>query len=94
MSRKLKLKISSRLLTRKLKPSLKGKGKSQVFGDEVMKVEIDYKNADFLKSFINDRGKIIPARISGNTAKNQRAVAKNIKLARTMALLPYCAIVR
>lgn len=52
---------------------------------------IDWKDVDFLKRFIPERGKILPRRISGVTAKDQRRIARAIKRARTMALLPYVA---
>ena len=52
-------------------------------------VLIDYRRPDILKRFITDRGKIIPSRISGATAAQQRKIAKSIKLARYLALLPY-----
>lgn len=50
---------------------------------------IDYKDADLLKRFITDRGKIIPRRISGATAKQQREICKSIKRARYLGLLPF-----
>ncbi|HEY8379961.1 MAG TPA: 30S ribosomal protein S18 [Nannocystis sp.] len=50
---------------------------------------IDYKNPQLLKAFLTDRGKIVPARISGLTAKQQRQVTKAVKRARMLALLPY-----
>jgi small subunit ribosomal protein S18 len=52
---------------------------------------IDWKDVDFLKNFIPERGKIMPRRISGISAKDQRRIAKAIKRARTMALLPFVA---
>ena len=52
-------------------------------------VLIDYKRPDILKRFITDRGKIIPSRVSGATASQQRKLTKAIKRARFMALLPY-----
>ena len=52
-------------------------------------VMIDYRRPDILKRFITDRGKIIPSRISGATATQQRKIAKAIKRARYLALLPY-----
>jgi len=52
---------------------------------------IDWKDVDFLKNFIPKRGKIMPRRISGISAKDQRRIAKAIKRARTMALLPFVA---
>ena len=50
---------------------------------------IDYKDAEFLKKFLNDQGKMLPRRLSGNSLKFQRKVAVAIKKARQMALLPY-----
>ncbi len=50
---------------------------------------IDYKDAEFLKKFLNDQGKMLPRRLSGNSLKYQRKVAQAIKKARQMALLPY-----
>ena len=52
---------------------------------------VDWKDVDFLRRFIPERGKIMPRRISGISAKDQRRVAKAIKRARTMALLPFVA---
>lgn len=50
---------------------------------------IDYKNPQLLKNFLTDRGKIVPARISTLTARQQRQLTKAIKRARMLALLPY-----
>jgi small subunit ribosomal protein S18 len=50
---------------------------------------IDYKDVELLKRFINANGKIIPRRVTGTRAKYQRMLAKAIKRARQMALLPY-----
>lgn len=50
---------------------------------------IDYKAVALLKKFISDRGKILPRRRTGTNAKYQRPLAKAIKQARFMALLPY-----
>jgi len=50
---------------------------------------IDWKDIDFLKQFVPERGKIMPRRISGVTANAQRRIARAIKRARNMALLPY-----
>jgi small subunit ribosomal protein S18 len=52
-------------------------------------VEIDYKNPDNLRRFITDRGKIIPRRISGASAKQQRLICQAVKRARYLALLPF-----
>lgn len=50
---------------------------------------IDYKNPQMLRNFLTDRGKIVPARISGLTARQQRQLTKAIKRARMLALLPF-----
>lgn len=50
---------------------------------------IDYKDAEFLKKFVNEQGKMLPRRITGNSLKFQRKVAQAVKKARQMALLPY-----
>jgi small subunit ribosomal protein S18 len=50
---------------------------------------IDYKDAEFLKKFLNDQGKVLPRRITGNSVKFQGKVAQAIKKARQMAILPY-----
>ena len=50
---------------------------------------VSYKDVDVLKQFITETGKIIPARVSGVSASNQRKVTKYIKIARFLALLPY-----
>ena len=50
---------------------------------------VDYKDVEFLKKFINEQGKILPRRLSGNSLKYQRKVSDAIKKARQMALLPY-----
>jgi len=51
--------------------------------------EIDYKDLDVLRDFINETGKIIPARITGTSAGYQRQLSTAIKRARFLALLPY-----
>jgi SSU ribosomal protein S18P len=50
---------------------------------------IDYKDPEFLKRFLNEQGKILPRRITGNSIKFQRKIAQAVKKARQMALLPY-----
>jgi small subunit ribosomal protein S18 len=50
---------------------------------------IDYKDAEFLKQFVNEQGKILPRRITGNSLKFQRRIATAVKRARHLALLPY-----
>ena len=56
----------------------------------VDKVEhIDYKEVMRLRRYINERGKILPRRMSGTCAKHQRQLSVAIKRARTVALMPY-----
>jgi small subunit ribosomal protein S18 len=70
-------------------------GKGRVFFKKkvckfcMQKLKIDYKDADTLRRFITERGKILPRRITGSCAKHQRALALAIKRARTIALLPF-----
>lgn len=52
---------------------------------------VDYKDPNFLMRFLNEQGKILPRRITGNSLKFQRRVAVAIKRARHLALLPYVA---
>ena len=51
---------------------------------------VDYKDIDLLSRFVTDRGKIIPKRNSGVSAKYQRMLAKAIRRARYIGLMPYC----
>jgi len=51
--------------------------------------KIDYKNPQILRSFITDRGKMIPRRISGASARQQRVISTAIRRARMLALLPF-----
>ena len=51
--------------------------------------EIDYKDLDLLKNFVTETGKIVPSRITGTNAQFQRRLAKEVKRARYLALLPY-----
>ena len=50
---------------------------------------IDYKDADFLITWLNEHGQIIPRRITGTSAKHQRNLTRAIKRARHLALLPF-----
>ena len=52
-------------------------------------VEIDYKDVDLLKKYVTERGKILPRRITGLTAKQQRDLTRSIKRARIVALMPF-----
>lgn len=60
---------------------------NQFAGDNIKK--INYKDINTLKKFISERGKILPRRITGNSAKAQRKLTVAIKRARHIALLPY-----
>lgn len=51
--------------------------------------KIDYKDVKLLQHFVSERGKIAPSRITAVSAKRQRELAKAIKRARNLALLPY-----
>ena len=55
------------------------------------KAKIDYKDADGLRRFTTERGKILPRRITGTCAKHQRELAREIKRARSICLLPFVA---
>ncbi len=51
---------------------------------------IDYKNIELLGEFVTETGKIVPSRITGTSAKNQRQITTAIKRARYIALMPFC----
>ena len=51
--------------------------------------QINYKDVEILKKYINEKGKILPRRVTGNCAHHQRIIAREIKRARAIALLPY-----
>lgn len=55
---------------------------------------VDYKDVNLLRKFISDRGKIRARRVTGVTVQQQREIAKAIKNAREMALLPYSSTAR
>ena len=52
---------------------------------------VDYKDVNIISKYISDNGKILPRRVTGTCAKHQRELARAIKNARFMALLPYVA---
>lgn len=52
--------------------------------------DIDYKDLHILKDYIMESGRIVPSRITGTNAKYQRQLSHEIKIARYLALLPYC----
>jgi len=65
-----------------------GGGKRKLLSDEIVQ-KIDYKNPQILRSFVTDRGKMIPRRISGASARQQRVISTAIRRARMLALLPF-----
>jgi small subunit ribosomal protein S18 len=69
----------------------RGKGffKKKVCKFCAQKLTINYKDADVLRRFVTDRGKILPRRITGSCAKHQRELAVAIKRGRALAFLPY-----
>ncbi|MCL5436978.1 MAG: 30S ribosomal protein S18 [Candidatus Dependentiae bacterium] len=87
------MKVSARLVRKKARRSTFGSKKQCRFtSNPELASQIDYKNASFLRSFLTERGKILPSRISGNSAYYQRTLAREIKKARSMALLPFAAM--
>jgi small subunit ribosomal protein S18 len=92
MTKKVKLKISARLFKKKTRRNGNSGPKNCRFcGTTDQLAQLDYKNAGFLKSFMTERGKILPSRISGICCKHQRNLSSEIRKSRTMALLPYSA---
>jgi ribosomal protein S18 len=68
------------------------KPKRKVCYFTVQKIDyIDFKNVALLRRFVSERGKILPRRTTGTSAKYQRPLAKAIKRAREIALLPFVA---
>lgn len=63
-------------------------GKRKLLSDEIV-AKIDYKNPQILRAFVTDRGKMIPRRISGASARQQRVISTAIRRARMLALLPF-----
>lgn len=92
MTKKIKLKISARLVKKRFRKQGSGGQKHCRFcGSPAQVRNIDYKNAAFLRVFLTERGKILPSRISGNCCLHQRELSGQIRKARTMALIPYTA---
>ena len=54
--------------------------------------KIDYKDTKLLQRYISERGKVVPSRITAVSAKKQRELARAIKRARFLALLPYACL--
>lgn len=51
--------------------------------------DVDYKDPETLRRYINEKGKIVPRRVTGTCALHQRHISKQIKRARAIALMPY-----
>jgi small subunit ribosomal protein S18 len=67
----------------------RGAGASRkLLSDEIFQ-KVDYKNPQVLRSFVTDRGKMIPRRITGASARQQRTITQAIRRARMLALLPF-----
>jgi len=70
----------------------KGRGgagaRRKLLSDEVV-AKVDYKNPQILRSFVTDRGKMIPRRITGASARQQRVISTALRRARMLALLPF-----
>ena len=89
MTKKIKLKISARLVKKRSRRAGSGRKMCRFCSDKEQVHSIDYKNATFLKGFLTERGKILASRISGACARHQRCISGSIRKARVMALLPY-----
>lgn len=73
-------------------PKVRRRGKAKVSYLTINKIDtVDYKDVAMLRRFLTERGKILPRRQTGNTAKQQRMISSSIKRAREMALLPFVA---
>lgn len=91
MAKKFKLKISARMQRKKVKKqAFSAKKHCRFSNNPELARDLDFKNVNLLKYFLTERGKILPSRISGNSAYYQRQLGRHVKLSRTMALLPYC----
>jgi small subunit ribosomal protein S18 len=88
---KARLRAKARKKARKAgRRAFRGKKVSRLTTDRTL--EVDYKDARVLRMFLTETGKIIPRRISGNTAKQQREIVQAVKRARHLAILPYADI--
>ena len=76
-----------------LQPETNAKGKQRVYKKRTNPIKgqkvVDYMDIKFLYRFINDQGKILPARITGLSAYQQRRMKRAIKYARQIALIPF-----
>lgn len=93
MSKKFKVRISTRLLKKKVrKQSFSSKKHCRFCSKPEHEESLDYKNIPLLRGFLTERNKILPSRVSGNCYFHQRQLAQQIKISRAMALLPFCAM--
>lgn len=69
---------------------MRGHFRRKKMGDFGPTKDIDYKNLDGLRANLSESGRIVPSRITGISASNQRQLTRAIKTARFLALLPYC----
>jgi small subunit ribosomal protein S18 len=87
-------KLAAARMDKDFAPETGGKGRAKrrrkVSYLTINKIDsVDYKDVAILRRYINDRGKMLPARQTGNTAKQQRMIARAIRRARELALLPF-----
>jgi small subunit ribosomal protein S18 len=66
----------------------RGAARKKLLSDEIFQ-KVDYKNPQIMRSFVTDRGKMIPRRISGASARQQRVISTAIRRSRMLALLPF-----
>ena len=66
----------------------RGAARRKLLSDEIV-AKVDYKNPQILRGFVTDRGKMIPRRISGASARQQRVISTALRRARMLALLPF-----
>lgn len=89
---KISAKAKAKIRAKKSKKKKKKTSRAKVCRLTVDRVVyIDFKDVAMLKHYVTERGKIIPRRITGASAKHQRMLTEAIKLARQIALLPYAA---
>lgn len=91
MTKKIKLKISARLLKKRMRKKGVNPKNCRFCSNNDLVHSMNYKNASLLKSFLTERGKILPSRISGNCCLHQRQLSCEIRKSRTLALIPYTA---
>jgi len=87
-SKQLGLKVANRILVHSCLHKFFKMSKQDFFKKHNIKY-IDYKDVEILRQFLNPHGRILPRRATGLSAKHQRSLAKAVKRAREMGLLPY-----